>query len=58
MTAKLVFVLLLAALAALLLILATLVAGGVITMTGGAWLLPGGVATLAVAWFVSLLPIP
>ena len=48
---------LLAALGTLFLILATLSAGGVITVAGGGWLLPGGLATLAVAWFVSLMPI-
>lgn len=55
---KLAAALLLAALGALFLILAALAAGGVITVTGGAWLVPGGLATLAVAWFVSLLPVP
>lgn len=55
---KLALVIILAALGCLLLILATLAAGGVITVSGGNWLLPGGLATAAVAWFVSLLPIP
>jgi uncharacterized membrane protein (Fun14 family) len=55
---KLALVIILAAIGALFLILATLAAGGVITMSGGNWLLPGGLATLAVAWFVSSLPIP
>lgn len=54
---KLTLTLLLAALGALFLILDTLAAGGVITVSGGGWLLPGGLATLAVAWFVSLMPI-
>jgi len=58
MSAKSLFVLLLAALGCLLLIIATAVAGGLITMSGANWLFPGGVATIAVAWFVSLLPIP
>jgi len=54
---KLALVLLLAALGALFLILAALIAGGMITASGAGWLLPGGLATLAVAWFTSLLPI-
>lgn len=58
MHAKTLLVIILAALGVLLLILATLAAGGVITVSGGDWLFPGGVATVAVAWFVSLLPIP
>lgn len=55
---RLAFTVLLVALGALFLILATLSAGEVIAVTGGGWLLPGGLATLAVAWFVSLMPIP
>jgi uncharacterized RDD family membrane protein YckC len=55
---KLIIVLILAALACLFLILAALVAGGIVSMSGGNWLLPGGLATLAVAWFISLLPAP
>ena len=55
---KLALTLLLAALAALFLILAALLSGGVISASGGGWLLPAGLATLAVSWFVYLLPIP
>jgi membrane protein implicated in regulation of membrane protease activity len=55
---KLVICIILAALAALFLILAAFVAGGVVSMSGGNWLEPGGLATLAVSWFVYLLPIP
>lgn len=55
---KLVVVIILAALACLLLILAALIAGGVISASGAGWLEDGGLATLAVAWFVSLLPVP
>lgn len=50
-----VFVLLLAALAALFLILATLSAAGLATLQGAGWLLPAGLATWAVAWFCSLI---
>jgi hypothetical protein len=57
MTGKLILVPGLVALAALFLILATLIAGGVITMSGGGWLEDAGLPTLAVAWFVSLLPV-
>jgi hypothetical protein len=39
--------------AVVLLLLATLVAGGVITMSAGAWLFPAGVLALALA----LLPV-
>lgn len=53
---KLIVVLLLIALGAVLLIAAALAAGGAITVHDGGWLFPGGVASLAVAWFVSLLP--
>jgi hypothetical protein len=56
-TGKLILVLGLAALAALFLILATLIAAGAISMSSGDWLEPAGLATLAVAWFVSLLPV-
>ena len=55
---KLALVLCLAALAALFLIIAALVAGGAVTMSGGGWLLPAGLAALAASWFVSLLPVP
>lgn len=55
---KLTVVIILAALACLFLILAALIAGGLISASGAGWLFDGGVATLAVAWFVSLLPIP
>lgn len=55
---KIAIVIFLAALAALFLIMAAFVAGGVISMSGGDWLLPGGLATLAVSWFVYLLSIP
>jgi hypothetical protein len=55
---KTALVIILAALAALFLILAAFVAGGIVSMSGGDWLLPGGLATLAVSWFVYLLPIP
>lgn len=55
---KLVLVLILAALACLFLILAAFAAGGAISISGGNWPLPAGLATLAVSWFVYLLPIP
>lgn len=55
---KAALVIILAALACLFLILAALASGGVITVADGGWLLPAGLATLAVSWFVYLLPIP
>jgi hypothetical protein len=58
MSAKALLVIILAGLGCLLLILATLAAGGVIVISGANWLLSGGLATWCVAWFVSLLPIP
>ena len=38
--------------AVVLFLLATLVAGGVISMSGSGWLLPGGLTALAVAFLV------
>jgi hypothetical protein len=55
---KTALVIILAALACLFLILAALISGGTVSASGAGWLFPGGVATLAVSWFIYLLPIP
>jgi len=55
---KIVLVVLLAVLALLFLILAAFVAGGVVSMSGGNWLLPAGLATWCASWLVYVLPIP
>lgn len=50
-----IFLIILTGLASLFLIGATLRAAGDVSVPGGGWLLPGGLATLAVAWCCSLI---
>jgi hypothetical protein len=55
---KAALVILLAILGLLFLILAAFIAGGVVSASGGNWLLPAGLATWCASWLVSVLPIP
>lgn len=50
-----IFLIILTGLGALFLIGATLRAAGDVTLHSGGWLLPGGLACLAVAWCCSLI---
>jgi len=50
------FIVCLVILALLFFIAAAAVAGGVISMSGPGWLVPGGLAALALAWMLSLIP--
>jgi hypothetical protein len=43
-------------LALLFFILAAAVGGGMVSMSDSGWLLPGGLASLTLAWLLSLLP--
>lgn len=55
---KVVVVVLLAGLGLLFLAIAAMIAGGVLSASGAAWLTPAGLACWCASWLVSVLPIP
>lgn len=58
MSAKTLFVLLLAGLGLLFLAIDAMITGGALNASGAGWLLPAGLACWCASWFVFVLPVP